>query len=670
MPQKSKTFIIDIIPITKIPLSRNQSFCYIHNEKLPPGTLVSIPLFKRKVEGIVVNSRCDFSRLGNIKLKNIEKILENDFLTEEQLQLAEFISEYYISPLGIVMKGFVPKRVKIRNYACRQDKYPAKNSKHSVKKIFLTEPQIQAVDKISANRQPPIAKYLLFGPAASGKTEVYIHSILKIRKNNREAQFLILVPEQTLTPQALERYSAYFESEETVLLTSNITKSQYYSNWKKIKSGQAKIIIGTRMAVFAPFRKLGLVVIDEEQDMSYKQWDMNPRYDARTVAKELANLHRCPIVLGSATPRVESHYKAVNKKQKYQLILLPRLNLGSFSETSLQLVDMRHERWKGNLTTISKKLESEIAYALRNKQQVILFINRQGMSSFSVCAKCKTVLKCPFCDRALIYDRKKIYRCPHCSYKTSELPECPNCHNWEFKNVGLGTQKVEQEAIYIFPEARIARLDSQVAKNNKMYEKIYREFSEGKTDILVGTQMVTKGWDLPEVSLIGIIDMDNMLSIPDFFASERAFQYVAQVSGRVNRPGARFPGMVIIQTFQPENRAIKEIASLEYPLFYKKEIEERKSLRLPPWGHIIKLIFQDYSLKRAEAEIDNIYQELKNNPLIQVSEPQDAYVPKIRGRYRKQLTIKFRDKRPKKLVKILKSLSQGWIIDIDPISII
>ncbi|MCX6813627.1 MAG: DEAD/DEAH box helicase family protein, partial [Candidatus Azambacteria bacterium] len=293
--QNNRKFILDVAPLTKIPLTREQYFWYLADKNLPPGTLVSAPLFKRKMEGIVIGSKSDFKRSGNIKLKNIETIIEENFLNDRQLKLAKFISEYYISPLGVVLKNFIPKRIKSRKN--KNDKGISDSSQRpepTVGKrgeIILTPGQKSAVDKISKSYELKAKSYLLFGSSGSGKTEVYIHSILKLKKQNPEFQFLILVPEKTLTPQAVERYGAYFPSGETAVLSSNIPKGQYYSSWQKIRSNEAKIIIGTRMTVFAPFKKLGLIVIDEEQDISYKQWDMNPRYDARIVAEKLAEIH-------------------------------------------------------------------------------------------------------------------------------------------------------------------------------------------------------------------------------------------------------------------------------------------------------------------------------------------------------------------------------------------
>jgi primosomal protein N' (replication factor Y) (superfamily II helicase) len=674
MENKKPKFILDIVPLTKIPLTRNQSFCYISEEKLSAGVLVSIPLFRRNVEGIVVESRSDFKRYGGMELKKVDKVIGKEFLTPKQLKLAQFISDYYISPLGVVMKNFVPKRTKIIK------KYELGIKNEDKKSIVLTKEQETAVNSILNSYSKfkiQNSKFLLHGPSSSGKTEVYIHSILELRKKDGEFQFLILLPEKTLTPQAIERYGAHFKPEEIVVLSSNISKGQFYSSWQKIKSGEAKIIIGTRMVVFAPFKKLGLVVIDEEQDISYKQWDMNPRYDARTVAEKLAEMDKCPIVFGTATPSIETYYKTNNN---HELIKLSPLSIQNsklkIKNSSVTIVDMRLERLDnlpagrhGNLTCISKQLKSEIAYALKNKLQTILFINRQGMSSFSVCDSCKTVLKCPKCDRALIYDKDGTYKCVHCRYKTSIMPACSKCKGIIFKNVGLGTQKVEREITELFPDARIARIDSQSIKSAKYQEEIYKKFSENKIDILIGTQMISKGWDLPNVALVGIIDADNLLSIPDFSGSSRFFQNIVQVAGRVSRPGAKFPGVVILQTYQPENRLIKMAAERDWKNFFELEIAERKSLSLPPFSRLIKLVFQDYIYKKSEAEASRVHSLLKAIKNINISEPQDSYVPKIRGRFRRQIIIKYKKEIPPQLRKILNGLGQGWIVDIDPISI-
>ncbi|HCP08938.1 MAG TPA: primosomal protein N' [Candidatus Moranbacteria bacterium] len=570
----------------------------------------------------------------------------------------------------------MPKRVKARAM-----KHASCNTQHIRKNITLTKEQLDAVNKISKNSKfnPPAggqnSKFLLYGPASSGKTEVYIHAIKKLKEKNANLQFLILLPELTLTPQAIERYGAYFSPEETVILHSKISKGKFYSDWQDIKSGKAKIIIGSRMAVFAPFKNLGLIVIDEEQDMSFKQWDMNPRYDARTVSEKLAEIHSCKIVFGSATPRIESFHKA--RQEKYTLLELPQLvGIGSLHgdpiPTKIELVDMKKERWIKNYSPISKKLQSEIAYALKNKLQTILFINRQGLSSFSICTRCKTVLRCPKCERALIYDKEGVYKCVHCAYRSSVIPECPKCKSLTFTNVGLGTQKIEREVASLFPGARIARADNQTMKEPRAQENLYKIFKDGEIDILIGTQIISKGWDLPNVALIGIIDGDGMLSIPDYTTEERAFQNIIQVAGRTGRTGAKFPGLVLVQMFHPESSFFKNISEKNLENFYDKELKDRKALRLPPFGKLIKLIFQDYSAKKAASAAEGIYKILESMDLqgIKISEAQDSFVSNIRGRHRRQLIIKISDDIPEKLAKILKALPSGWIIDVDPISII
>jgi primosomal protein N' (replication factor Y) (superfamily II helicase) len=669
-----KKNIIDVVPLTRLPLNKNQSFSYLCDQKLTAGTLVSIPLFHRNVEGIVTGNRPDFHRLGNIELKKIEKIMEESFLTEYQLRLASFISDYYLAPLGIVLKSFVPKRIKLRN---------AKRLTQNVrdkKSITLTKEQALAVSKITKNNSKFIrhseqnSKFLLYGPASSGKTEVYIHSIMNLKKRNPDTQSLVLLPELTLTPQALERYGGYFKPEEVAVLHSKISKGQFYSNWQKIKSGKAKIIIGSRIAVLAPFKKLALIVVDEEQDISFKQWDMSPRYDARAAAERLSKLHGTPIVFGSATPRVESVYKA--QKKEYQLLKLPILKLASVKllSSNIELIDMKKERWIKNYSPISKKLQSEVAYALKNKLQIILLINRQGMSTFSICTDCKTVLRCSRCERALIYDNSGTYRCVHCAFKTSITPECSKCKGLSFTNIGLGTQKIEREIKNLFPSARVARADSQSMKARNAQEVLYENFKQGAIDILIGTQMISKGWDLPNVALIGIIDGDAMLSMPDFSTEERAYQNIIQVSGRVSRLGAKFPGQILLQTFNPEQKFFKTIADKDFSVFYEKELKERKNLNLPPFGKLIKLIFQDYDFRKASLEANCVFNilEEKADRNVQIFEPQNAFLPNIRGRFRKQIIIKIKDgpEIPEKIRKILISLSHGWIIDIDPISII
>lgn len=657
-----KTFYVaDVVPLTRIPLSRNQAFSYSAQEELPPGTLVSVPLFYRNIEGVVIACYSRKQWTKKFALKPIRSVLAKSFLTSRQLKLAKFISEYYICPLGIVLKSFVPKRVKARKKIKENIILP------KPKKITLTPSQKQAIKKLQTKNYK--LKTYLYGPSGSGKTEVYIETIKKLEPKK---QALILLPDLTLTPQAIERYGAHFESEKIAVLHSKISKGEFFSHWEKIRLGEAKIIIGSRMALFAPFQDLGIIILDEEHDISFKQWDMNPRYDARRAAEEMSEDYQCPLVRGSSTPEISSWYHATEKKD-YTLLVLSDLPMNR--HTAIEMIDMKKERWIKNYSPVSKKLESEIAYALKHSLQTILFVNRQGMSSFSVCAQCKTVLRCPTCDRALVYDRQGFFYCLHCSYRSGITPHCAACNGIEFRNVGIGTQKVEKEIAWLFPSARIARADSQSLKNAKQKEKLYRDFKNKSIDILVGTQMISMGWDLPSVALVGIIDADNMLSAPDFSTPERAWQHTLQAAGRVNRPGSKFPGQVLLQTFHPEQKFFHLAAEKDFQTFYEEEIKERKLLRLPPFFQLVKLIFQDASLKKVSRETQLVYERISHKisrKEIVLFPPHDPFVPKIRGRFRKQILLKLPANLPlpKEIRNVLYSLPAGWIVDMEPISII
>lgn len=665
MKNKEK-YIISVAPLTKIPLSRDQFFYYLYSKKIPTGSLVEIPLGKRKIEGIVLSSKSDFQRIGNIQLKSIAKIIEEKFLTSKQLSLAKFISEYYIVSLGIVMKRFVPKRIQARNTGQKtQDK------KKRSEKIKLTKKQILAVKNITNSDN---SKFLLFGPSSSGKTQVYFEAIKKTI--SKRGQALILLPELTITSQEIERYGNFFGEKNITVLHSRISKGNFYKNWQKVKFGEAKIIIGTRQAIFAPFRNLRVIVIDEEQDISHKQWDMNPRYDSRTVALKLAEKFKAKIVLGSATPRVKTFYRS--RKGNYKLLTLPEFSTKSQEG---EIVDLRKEHWMNfkkvkNVSPISKRLREEISWMLKNKFQIILFVSRQGMSKFTVCDSCGKVLKCPDCERSLTYKSEGNYECIHCKFETGDFPTCPKCQGMVFKNIGIGTEKIESEIEKMFPGSHIARADSSAIKKSVKYqEKLWQDFSSGKIDILIGTQMITKAWDLNNVGLVGIIDTDSLFSFPDFRTQETAFSLISQAIGRTGRTSAKLPGKSIIQTYHPENQIIQWAAQKNYEQFYKYEIKERKSLSYPPFSNLIKLTFQDYSKSKAEKETETIYKKLsennKNNS-IKIFPAQEPLNNKIRGRYRKQIIIKIPNNKKvsKELRNILCRLENGWIIDVDPISIV
>lgn len=668
--EKPSKHIIDVAPLIRLPLGKMQAFSYLHEAEIPAGSLVSVPFFKRNVEGIVLGNRQDFERFGNIRLKPINKIIYEKFLTEAQLKLGNFLADYYFAPLGLALKQFVPK---IMSNVKRKSSGVIKAA---VKDIKFTEEQLEVANKISSGN----SKFLLFGPASSGKTDVYIHSMLEIKKDDVDAQFLVLLPDIALVSQAVERYGAHFPADEMAVLHSEISKGKFFSAWEDIRSGKVRIVIGSRLAIFAPFKNLKLVIVDEEQDISHKNWDQSPRYDARTLAEKLSEIDGAKIIFGSAAPRVETFFRS----QKKEVELLKLSSLPGIVSLRCEMVNMRfkkadHARKKSRRpwSFISQELAAEITFNLKWKRQIVLFHNRRGMSAFSVCANCNEVLRCPRCQRALVYQDDGSYHCQHCAHKTSLFPKCSACQSLKFKNVGFGTGAVEREIKSLFPDARVIRADASSLKKTNAKQKLFEDLTARKFDILIGTQTVAKGWDLPNVGLVGIIDADQLLQIPDFFSNERAFQLLSQAAGRTGRSGSKFRGSVVIQTYNPENFVIRSAAENNYSAFFGKELAEREMLNLPPFTTIIKLIFQDNSPERTIKTCDDAFRIIseffRDLPEVTIVPPHAPLLSNIRGRQRMQILIKISKKyigdsrRPIK--NLFAKLGRGWIIDRDPISV-
>ncbi len=660
------SYIIEVTPLTRISFQRDPFFYYAYFQKLPQGTLVEITLGQRKIKGIVLGSQKDFPRQGNLKIKNIKKVIEKNFLTKQQLELAQKVADYYLVSLGLIFKTKVPKIAQERRKLERTETATSK-------KIILNQNQKEIVQKIKqAIQLKKQNKFLLFGPASSGKTNLYASLIEKALKKNQ--QVLILAPELTIVAQEKERYQQFFPQEKIATLHGKVAKGSFYNQWKKIKKGEIKIILGTRQAVWMPFKNLKLIIVDEEQDPSFKQWDMSPRYDARQVAQKLSQIFKATLILGSATPRIEDYYLA-QKREYYSLKLK-----GMVLKPHYEIVDMRKEYYnKGKklkkISIFSHTLIDEIKYYLKHQQQIILLVNRQGMNAFSVCNQCGTLLRCPHCERALVYQKEGHYQCLHCNYRSSIFPVCSRCQGINFKNIGIGTQKVEKEIKEIFPQAQVARADSQTIKKSVFaFQELWQSFSQKKIDILVGTQMISKTWDIPQVGLVGVIDTDSLFDWPDFYTDERAFDLIAQLTGRVNRLQSKMQGKVILQTFHPDNKIIVWAAEGNYNEFYQQEIKNRKNLNYPPYSQLIKLIYQNKIPAKTQQETEKVYQLLKENNTsdsLRIIAPHDPLLPKIRNRWRKQIILQLKNKKrlPIKTEKIISTLKSGWIVDVDPISL-
>ena len=505
--------------------------------------------------------------------------------------------------------------------------------------LELTLEQQDAFEKVNASLQiGEYDEFLLFGITGSGKTEIYIRLIEEALKLGKSS--IMLVPEISLTPQTVDRFLGRFGEEKIAVLHSKLSLGERYDQWKKIERGDAKIIIGARSAIFAPAKDLGLIIIDEEHDDSYKS-EMSPRYNAKEIASYIGNNKNIPVVLGSATPDMSTYFKAQNGKIQF-LELTKRANNSSLPE--VEIVDLRKELASGNKTMISTKLHELIEENLENKKQTILFLNRRGFSTFIMCRDCGYTAKCKNCDITLTYHLKENkLKCHYCGYEIDALTICPECGSKNIRYFGTGTQKLEEQIKEIFPQASVIRMDIDTVTKKNSHEDILNKFRNEGIDILIGTQMVVKGHHFPNVTLVGVIAADSSLNIDDYRAHERTFQILTQVAGRAGR--GKDKGKVIIQTYNPDTFCIQYAQKQDYKLFYDTEINIRKQLRYPPFCDIILIGLSSINYKEIERSakliFEDIKQKIKTKKLqIILYKPVPAPIDKIKNRYRWRIIIK------------------------------
>ena len=482
------------------------------------------------------------------------------------------------------------------------------------------------------------SEFLLFGVTGSGKTEVYLQLIEKVLNIGKTS--VMLVPEISLTPQTVDRFIARFGQDKIAILHSKLSVGERYDQWYKIKNGEAKIVIGARSAIFAPISNLGLIIIDEEHDSSYKS-EMTPRYNVKDVSRYLAKEYNVPIVFGSATPDMDTFYKA----QQGEIELLELTKRANNAELpTINIVDMKQELANGNRSSISMKLYENIKENLSNKKQTILFLNRRGYSTFILCRDCGYVAKCKHCNIALTYHIKENkLKCHYCGYEEIPRGYCPECKSKNIKYSGSGTQKLEEEINKIFPSAKTIRMDVDTVTKKNSHEDILNKFRNENIDILIGTQMVVKGHHFPNVTLVGVIFADGSLNIDDYRANERTFQILTQVAGRAGR--GQDKGNVIIQTYNPDNLSIEYSKEQNYRLFYNTEIIIRKQLKYPPFCDIILIGFSSENEKNVIESARFMYMSLKNkiiNEKLQIIlyKPVPAPIDKIKNKIRWRIIIK------------------------------
>lgn len=627
---------------------------------LPPGTL------NKNIDSRVKDKTLNFVYLKK-DIEEIEEDIENKIIkSEKQKRVLNFLIqnegiqttelEIITDTTNAVLKALEKKEyIEIIEEKVERNPFLNKDIKPT-KKLKLTEEQQNAFNKIDETiNNNENKEFLLYGVTGSGKTEIYLQLIEKITQKNKTA--IVLVPEISLTPQMVERFIARFGQEKIAVLHSKLSIGERYDQWNKIKNGECKIVIGARSAIFAPIQNLGLIIIDEEHDSSYKS-ETNPRYNAKELAGYMAKKNNIPLVLGSATPDISTYYKAENNKIE-MLKLTKRANESNLPK--VDVIDLREELANGNRSILSRKLYEEIEKNLKDKKQTILFLNRRGYSTFVMCRDCGYTVKCKNCNITMTYHIKtNKLKCHYCGHEEKNLTECPECHSKNIKYFGTGTQRLEEDINKIFPEATTIRMDIDTVTRKNSHEEILNKFKNDNIDILIGTQMVVKGHHFPNVTLVGVIAADSSLYIEDYRANERTFQILTQVAGRAGRE--KLPGRVIIQTYNPDNFAIECSKKQNYDEFYETEIELRKQLKYPPFCDIISIGLTDTDNNKiknvSERLYNNISRTIKNEKMdFNIYKPLPCPIDKIKNKYRWRIILK--GKLNNKIIDIInKSIEQ------------
>ena len=515
--------------------------------------------------------------------------------------------------------------------------------------------------------------FLLHGVTGSGKTEVYMQAMASVLERGKRV--IVLVPEISLTPQTVSRFVGRFGARVAVL-HSNLSDGERYDQWQQIRGGAADIVVGPRSAIFAPFPNLGLIVIDEEHETSYKQDTAQPFYHARDVAVRRSELADCPLILGSATPSLESYYCA--QQEEYTLLRLPS-RVSNIEMPPVEIVDMREEIKRGNRTIFSTTLRATIEERLSKGEQIILFLNRRGYSTHVFCRTCGYAERCDNCSISLTFHfHTKRMGCRHCGYERPTPKVCPQCGSVYIRYFGLGTEQVEQEVVKAFPEARVRRMDADSTTRKNAHQQILDVFESREIDILVGTQMIAKGLDFPNVTLVGVISADTALNLPDFRAGERAFNLLTQVAGRAGRSEAG--GNVIIQTYMPEHYSIQAAQGHDYLRFYHEEIGYREALLYPPLSHAATILVRGEVEEEVIQAANHLLDQLETFksgrfPSVEIRGPVPAPLAKIRNKFRWHFLLRSEDvEELRELIQCAVSATSptniDLVVDIDPISVL
>lgn len=679
----------------------DKTFTYIvpdnYKNIIKVGMKVKVPFSNKIINGIVLKIKKTYD--DEYELKSIKELINPEIvLNKELISLGKFLSEKTLCTKIVAYQTMLPSALKVKNQEHNYNKYDIyivlnkdtneideyiknnqrskaqidvlnrlKNNKllkkdlslsavkkllelnlvkeeyiqkyrinyednNNHKKIKLNDEQLSVINNVNLSENKT---YLLHGVTGSGKTEVYMNLIEKVVKNGKSA--IMLLPEISLTTQMINRFYDKFKN-NVAIFHSALSDGEKYDEYLKIIRKEVNIVIGTRSAIFTPLENIGIIIIDEEHSDTYHQ-DTNPRYSAIDMAKFRCAYNKCPLILGSATPTLESMVRA--KKGVYELLELPnRVNNQKLPD--IKIVNMEEEYKKGR-TIISEELENKIRDRLEKKEQVILLLNRRGFSTIVSCKSCGYTYKCQHCDITLTYHKtNNTMRCHYCGYTKIIDKICPECKLEALSFLGLGTEKLETSLNKIFDSARIIRMDVDTTSKKGSHEKIINDFKDHKYDILLGTQMISKGLDFPLVTLVGVINADASLNIPDFRSGERTFELLSQVSGRAGRD--KVPGEVIIESFNPDNIYLECVKENSYENFYNYEMTNRRKLKYPPYYYLVNIRISGKNLDNVFKEVNSVYRYLRKNLANETNifNPTPASILKVNNIYRYQILIKYR----------------------------
>ena len=590
---------------------------------IPSGLSKGIKNKKKTV--IVFNKELD----GMFKDKdNYVKIVNLIKEKDGELTKSEIINDYSLSSYSL-------NKLIENGYLLTEDRVVYRYNTRSYieeSKNVLNDEQKNAFNKILNSDKKG---FLLKGVTGSGKTEVYMNLVGETLKEGKSA--IVLVPEISLTPQMIERFKGRF-GKNVALFHSKLSQGERFDEWYRIKKGEARLVVGARSAIFLPLDNLGIIIIDEEHENTYKS-EQNPKYLTKEVAKFLSEIKGCKYILGSATPSIETYYEALNGKLELVEI---KNRVSNRPLPQMEIVDMREELKSRNLSLLSRSLYNEMKETLERKEQIILFLNRRGFSSFVSCRSCGYVFKCPECDLSMTYHKNGYLICHYCGRAQREQKVCPECGSKYVKFFGAGTQRVEEEVKKYFPKARVMRMDVDTTRNKDSHENIYNAFKSGEGDVLIGTQMVSKGLDFKNVTLVGVLAADISLNIPDYRSSERTYQIITQVAGRAGRGEKK--GKVVIQTYTPNSLSLQYAIENNYNDLYNEEIKVRKIMNYPPFSTIflINSISKDErKLKEFMNKVgESLRKLLDSREDIQILGPVPCIITKLKDNYRWQIIIK------------------------------